>query len=126
MSNAACSTLNGITAQLLAGAFKMLKLSANSALSFLTLSILSCAAILPAVAEGDAGSLTKKAAISCEKAEAIALAKYPGATVEEIEIERDETPMNWEIELRSEGIWKINLEIDAQSGEILKTRKRKV
>ncbi|MFA7339581.1 MAG: PepSY domain-containing protein [Candidatus Obscuribacterales bacterium] len=104
----------------------MLKLSANSALSFLTLSILSCAAILPAVAEGDAGSLTKKAAISCEKAEAIALAKYPGATVEEIEIERDETPMNWEIELRSEGIWKINLEIDAQSGEILKTRKRKV
>ena len=104
----------------------MLRLSANSALSFLSLSILSCVAILPAVAEGDAGSLTKKAAISCEKAESIALAKYPGATVEEIEIERDETPMNWEIELRSEGIWKINLEIDAQSGVILKTRKRKV
>ncbi|MBP6747112.1 PepSY domain-containing protein [bacterium] len=103
----------------------MLRLSANSALSFLSLSILSCVAILPVGAEGDAGSLTKKAAISCEKAEAIALAKYPGATVEEIEIERDETPMNWEVELRSEGIWKIELEIDAQSGEILKTRKSK-
>lgn len=103
----------------------MLRLSANSALSFLSMSILSFVAILPVGAEGDAGSLTKKAAISCEKAEAIALAKYPGATVEEIEIERDETPMNWEIELRSEGIWKIELEIDAQSGEILKTRKSK-
>ena len=104
----------------------MFKLSSNSSLLLLALSIFSCTAIMPVLAEGDSGSLTKKAAISCEKAEAIALAKYPGATVEEIEIERDETPMNWEIELRSEGIWKINLEIDAQSGEILKTRKRKV
>ena len=103
----------------------MLRLSANSVFTFIFLSILSCVPILPVFAEGDAGSLTKKAAISCEKAEAIALAKYPGATVEEIEIERDETPMNWEIELRSEGIWKIELEIDAQSGEILKTRKSK-
>ena len=103
----------------------MVRLSSNSSLLFLALSVISSLAILPVSADGD-GSLTKKAAISCEKAEAIALAKYPGATVEEIEIERDETPMNWEIELRSEGIWKINLEIDAQSGEILKTRKRKI
>jgi len=103
----------------------MLRLSANRALSLLSLSILSCVAILPAVAEGDAGSLTKMAAISCEKAEAIALAKYPGAIVDEIEIERDEKPMNWEVELRSEGKWKIELEIDAQTGEILKTRKSK-
>ncbi|MBP9090395.1 PepSY domain-containing protein [bacterium] len=103
----------------------MIRLLANSALSFLTLLILLGAAIVPVAAEGEGGSLTKKAAISCEKAEAIALAKYPGATVEEIEIERDETPMNWEVELRSEGIWKIELEIDAQSGEILKTRKSK-
>lgn len=104
----------------------MLRFFFNNSLSLLALSVLTCAAILPCAAEGDAGSLTKKAAISCEKAEAIALAKYPGATVEEIEIERDETPINWDIELRSEGIWKIELEIDAQSGEILKTRKHRI
>ncbi len=103
----------------------MSRLFANSALSFLILSILSGVAISPVAAEGDAGSLTKKAAISCEKAEAIALAKYPDATIEEIEIEREDTPLHWEVELRSEGKWKIELEIDAQSGEILKTAKTK-
>lgn len=100
----------------------------NQAL-LVALSVLGClaiASIQPSAAEGDAGSLTKKAAISCEKAESIALAKYPGSTIEEIKIERDETPMNWDIELRSEGIWKIELEIDAQSGEILKTHKHRI
>lgn len=77
-----------------------------------------------ALAEGS-GSLIALTKISSEKAEAIALEKYPGALVEEISLDRDDTPLVWEVKMRFEKIWKVELEIDATSGAIVHEDKHK-
>jgi uncharacterized membrane protein YkoI len=76
-----------------------------------------------AFAEG--GSLTSLAKVTCEKAEAIALEKFPGALVEEISLDRDDTPLVWEVKMRFEKVWKVELEIDATSGAIVHEDKHK-
>jgi uncharacterized membrane protein YkoI len=77
-----------------------------------------------AFAEGS-GSLIGLTKITCEKAEAIALEKFPGALVEEISLDRDDTPLVWEVKMRFEKIWKVELEIDATSGAIVHEDKHK-
>ncbi|MBX9938875.1 MAG: PepSY domain-containing protein [Candidatus Obscuribacterales bacterium] len=71
------------------------------------------------------GSLLKNATFTIEQAENLALSKYPEATVEEIELERDDTPLVWKIDLKMKPRIKINMEIDAKSGEILKNEQHK-
>jgi len=75
-----------------------------------------------ALADDAAGSLIKRTTISCERAEEIALQKYPGATVKEIKLDGEDLPLTWEIELRHEK-HDIDLDIDAKSGEITHTDK---
>lgn len=71
------------------------------------------------------GSLVKEATCSIEKAEQIALAKYPEAKVVEISIDRDDTPLVWEIDMKMVPRTKIEMEINAKSGDIEKDEKHK-
>lgn len=71
----------------------------------------------------NSASLLGLTQISCDKAEAIALAKYPGGTVTEISIERDDLPLAWSVSLDLDKKTEVELEIDAGSGQILKVDK---
>jgi hypothetical protein len=75
--------------------------------------------------EAGSGSLVKVASCSIEKAEQIALSKYPEATVIEISIDRDDSPLVWEIDMKMSPRTKIEMEINAKTGEIEKNEKHK-
>lgn len=95
-------------------------------LSFALFSSLFCLTFLTPAAWADGGgSLLKNATFTIEQAENLALSKYPEATVEEIELERDDTPLVWKIDLKMKPRIKIEMEIDAKSGEILKNEQHK-
>jgi len=97
--------------------------------SFPTLSLLLLLGLLaifaPAVWADGGGSLLKNVSFTIEQAENLALSKYPEATVEEIELERNDTPLVWKIDLKMKPRIKIEMEIDAKSGEILKNEQIK-
>lgn len=102
--------------------------------SLLTASLLSAVALtliyncLPftrAGAEESSGSLLKVTSCSIEKAEQIALSKHPEATVIEISIDRDDSPLVWEIDMKMSPRTKIEMEINAKTGEIEKDEKHK-
>ncbi len=97
--------------------------------------LLSCLFLLVAItclwlgqvgaAEPAGRSLLKSTKISVEKAEEMAMAKFPEGSVEEIELDRDDSPLVWKIDLKIVPRTKAEVEIDANTGEILKARTRK-
>lgn len=76
-------------------------------------------------AEPAGRSLLKSTRVSIEKAEEMAMAKFPEGSVEEIELDRDDSPLVWKIDLKILPRTRAEVEIDANSGEILKARSRK-
>lgn len=90
----------------------------------LVMSLLGATSTSTALAE-ESGSLIKQTKITCEQAETIALEKFPGSFVEEIQLDRDDQPLAWEIKMVSEKIWNVEVLVDATSGNILKTEKKK-
>ena len=61
----------------------------------------------------------EKTTISSEKARSIVLAKAPGATIIEMELDRDDGRMTYEGEARKDGM-EYEFELDAYTGTILK------
>ena len=92
----------------------------------LTLLLDGFSPLSPAAASSpEPASLVKQTSFSIEQAENLALSKFPNAWVEEIELDRDDTPLVWQIDMKMKPLTKIELEIDAKSGEILQQRVHK-
>ncbi|MCQ4347083.1 PepSY domain-containing protein [Pseudomonas stutzeri] len=66
----------------------------------------------------DAGTI-----LSFEKLNAAAIAKHPGSTVEETELEEEYGRYVYQVELRDAQGVRWDLELDAATGEILKNHK---
>ncbi len=63
-------------------------------------------------------SLLKLTEVSAQQAEAIAMAKFPGYEVTEIDIERDAKPLVWSVTVENDKK-EVDLDIDAKTGQIL-------
>lgn len=78
-----------------------------------------CSCVLWERAQGQEGlSLLKLTEVSAQQAEAIAMAKFPGYEVTEIDIERDEKPLAWSVTVEN-AKKELDLDIDAKTGQIL-------
>lgn len=80
---------------------------------------------LPAEADGSNNSLLKRTTFTIEQAENLAMSKFPDARVEEIELDIDDSPLVWKIDMKMKPRTKIEFEIDARTGEVLKQEQHK-
>lgn len=81
---------------------------------------------VPCKASDDSNkSLVKQTSFTIEQAEALALSKFPEARVEEIELDRDDSPLVWKIDMKMHPMTKIEFKIDAKSGQIIEQKVHK-
>lgn len=80
---------------------------------------------LPAKADANGNSLLKRTSFTIEQAENLAMSKFPDARVEEIELDIDDSPLVWKIDMKMKPRTKIEFEIDARTGDVLKQEQHK-
>ena len=79
---------------------------------------------LATAGETDASTIAGEAKISREQAEKIALGRVPGGTIKEVELEKERGKLVWSFDIAASNSGEVlDVEIDAQTGEVLKIEK---
>lgn len=95
-------------------------------LSAVAAALLAVWVLSPVKASDDSNkSLVKQTTFTIEQAESLAMSKFPEAKVEEIELDRDDSPLVWKIDMKMHPMTKIEFKIDAKSGEIIEQKVHK-